>query len=169
MSKAVGIQIPQLTRYAFDTVLYDLLCTLWLHSTDCAYKLEFWDIAEEKILHQLDLHEPILGLRLTDKYLLILLEDRVVCVENAWSKVQQRIVPGIIRSIYNTGSNPHALACINGDIMVLPGQTPGQAQITSLADKTKRIIPAHNSALKAMALSKDGKLLATAGEQVRRS
>jgi len=140
---------------------------LWLHLTDWTYKIEFWDIAEERMLHQLDLHEPILGLRLTDKYLLVLLEDRLVCIENAWSKAQQRVIPGIVRGIYNTGSNPHALACINGDIMVLPGQTPGQAQITSLADKSKRIIPAHNSALRAIALSKDGKLLATAGEQAK--
>lgn len=96
----------------------------------------------------------------------MILDRRVVCMDYTMSEKDGSIAPSIVRSIYDTSRNPHALCCISGDTMALPGLTSGQAQIVNLRDRRKRVIPAHNSALRAMALSKDGELLATAGEPV---
>ncbi|KAL1310687.1 hypothetical protein AAFC00_000948 [Neodothiora populina] len=128
-------------------------------------EVEFWDTLDDRLLAHLDMSESILGIRVTAKYFVIILEGRVVCMDYVYSEQDAAIIPGGVRGIYDTALNPYALCCISGDTLALPGLTSGQAQIVHLADKRKRVIPAHNSALRAIALSKDGEVLATAGEQ----
>ena len=101
------------------------------------------------------------------KLFIIILIDRTICMEYTAMKDDGSFGPGSVRGLYNTASNPHALCCVSGDVIVLPGLTSGQAQILKLSDKSKKIVPAHSSSLRQIALSRDGEVLATASEQVR--
>lgn len=103
---------------------------------------------------------------MTTKYFTVILEDRTVCFEYGIVKESGLCGPTFVRGLYNTARNPYALCCISGDTMILPGLTPGQVQIIKPSDKTKKIIRAHNSSLSQLDLSRDGELIATAGEKV---
>ena len=49
--------------------------------------------------------------------------------------------------------------------MAFPGRTPGQVQLVEISTGNVSIIPAHGSPLRAMTLSSDGEILATASEK----
>ncbi|KAF2398141.1 YVTN repeat-like/Quino protein amine dehydrogenase [Trichodelitschia bisporula] len=66
--------------------------------------------------------------------------------------------------IYDTASNPRGLCCLGQKRLIFPGRTKGQVQIVHIGSKTIDIIPAHTSALSALALSKDETLLATTSD-----
>ena len=69
-------------------------------------------------------------------------------------------------SVFETAYNPLGLCCLGSKIVVFPGRTPGQVQLVELGTGNVSIIPAHSSPLRAMALSPDGEVLATASETV---
>lgn len=50
--------------------------------------------------------------------------------------------------------------------MAFPGRTHGQVQVVELESGNVSIIPAHSSALRAIEISPDGELMATASEMV---
>ena len=50
--------------------------------------------------------------------------------------------------------------------MAFPGRTPGQVQMVEIGTGNVSIIPAHGSPLRAMDLSPNGEILATASETV---
>lgn len=51
--------------------------------------------------------------------------------------------------------------------MVLPGRSAGQLQIVDLKTKNVQIVPAHSSMLRAMDLSPNEELVASASDKVR--
>jgi hypothetical protein len=67
-------------------------------------------------------------------------------------------------AIFETTNNPFGLCCLGDKVIVFPGRTPGQVQLVELATRNVSIIPAHGNPLKALELSKDGEVLATASE-----
>jgi WD repeat-containing protein 45 len=67
---------------------------------------------------------------------------------------------------FETANNPFGLCCLGKRVFAFPGRTPGQVQLVELANRNVSIIPAHSSPLKALALSPDGEILATASENV---
>lgn len=137
--------------------------------TDLA-QVELWDMMEIKKLAELDLSEPILGIRMTTKRFFIILIDRTICLEYAVSPDRTLRGFGGVRGLYNTASNPYALCCIGGDTIALPGLTSGhsqgQVQVLNLSEKSKKIVAAHDSPIRQIALSNDGEVLATTSEQV---
>ena len=58
------------------------------------------------------------------------------------------------------------LACLGNKLIAFPGRSPGQVQLVELETGNVSIIPAHSTPLRAMALSPDGEVLATASEAV---
>lgn len=66
---------------------------------------------------------------------------------------------------FETTNNPFGLCCLNQDIVVFPGRTPGHIQVSELATGNVSIIPAHSSALRALSISQDGSIIASASEQ----
>lgn len=58
------------------------------------------------------------------------------------------------------------LACLGSKLIAFPGRSPGQVQLVELETGNVSIIPAHSTPLRAMALSPDGEVLATASEAV---
>lgn len=67
-------------------------------------------------------------------------------------------------SEYETANNPLGLCCLGSKIIAFPGRTPGQVQLVEIATGNISIIPAHSSPLRAIELSPDGEVLATASE-----
>lgn len=147
----------------------------------------FWDAVLELEVCKFDLHEPILGLRISSKYLAVLLVERTILFE--YQKIEapkktspsasgmasststekgvtsEKIVaPNKVKALYQTSTNIHALACLGKDVLLLPAQSIGQVQVIGLTSGTKRILRAHKSALGSFTLSEDDSILATSSE-----
>jgi WD repeat-containing protein 45 len=136
----------------------------------------WWDALLGKEVHRFDLHEPIRGLRLNGRRLIVLLEKRAVVFR--WDELEaspedERILkakgvglrgPNYALCIVPTGQNDRALASLRGDLLVLPSLTPGQCQLVPLKGGSKRVVPAAEHNLAWLTLSDDGSLLATASE-----
>lgn len=69
-------------------------------------------------------------------------------------------------SVFETTDNPLGLACLGQKLLAFPGRTMGQVQCVDLETGKVTIIPAHSTPLRAMTLSPDGEVLATASEAV---
>lgn len=69
-------------------------------------------------------------------------------------------------SVFETADNTLGLCCLGSKVVAFPGRTPGQVQMVELETGNVSIIPAHGSPLRAMDLSPDGEMLATASETV---
>lgn len=69
-------------------------------------------------------------------------------------------------SVFETADNPLGLCCLGERVLAFPGRTPGQLQIVELGSGNVSFILAHGSPLRAMDLSPDGEVLATASETV---
>ena len=67
---------------------------------------------------------------------------------------------------YETTSNPLGLCCLGSRVLVFPGRSKGQLQIINLTSLKVAILPAHSSSLRAMTLSPDEDLVASASETV---
>ncbi|KAK0357101.1 Phosphatidylinositol 3,5-bisphosphate-binding protein [Friedmanniomyces endolithicus] len=144
----------------------------------------FWDAVLGKETARFHLHEPVLGVRLSGRWMVVVLRERTVVFE--YQDLQPRKSPSSpadgtgseksdvdevprgpnkVKALYATSTNDHALACLRGDLLVLPAQSTGQVQLIPLSGGSKRVLRAHNSSLRCLAVSDDGTLLATASEQ----
>jgi hypothetical protein len=128
-------------------------------------KLEFWDLVEKKKLKELNFGEPIVAIRVTTKYCIVVLVDRSISLEYTKDPDTSSINLGTVKALYRTASNPYGLCCIRGDSLALPGETPGQVQVLTLSSKDKKVFKAHEQSLRQMAMSRDGNIIATASSQ----
>ena len=69
-------------------------------------------------------------------------------------------------SVFETADNLNGLCCLGTKIVAFPGNAPGRVQLVEIDTGNVSIIPAHGSPLRAMELSPDGQVLATASETV---
>lgn len=69
-------------------------------------------------------------------------------------------------AVFETTDNPLGLACLGQKLLAFPGRSPGQIQMVELETGNVSILPAHSTPLRAMTLSPDGEVLATASESV---
>jgi WD repeat-containing protein 45 len=69
-------------------------------------------------------------------------------------------------SVFETADNPLGLCCLSAKLLAFPGRTPGQVQLVETETGNVTIVPAHSSSLRAIEISPDGELMATASETV---
>ncbi|KAJ5958523.1 uncharacterized protein N7479_005673 [Penicillium vulpinum] len=119
-------------------------------------KLVIWDDAKQKAAITLEFRTSVLGVRLSKSKIVAVLLNSVHVF--AFSNPPQKL------SVFETSDNPLGLACLDHKVLAFPGRSPGQVQIIELETGNISIIPAHSTPLRAMALSPNGKLLATASE-----
>ncbi|KAJ5794902.1 hypothetical protein N7457_001501 [Penicillium paradoxum] len=119
-------------------------------------KLVIWDDAKQKVAITLEFRTSVLGVRLSKSKIVAVLLNNVHVF--AFSNPPQKL------SVFETSDNPLGLACLDQKLLAFPGRSPGQVQMIELETGNISIIPAHSTPLRAMALSPDGKLLATASE-----
>ncbi|RDA95357.1 hypothetical protein CP533_3481 [Ophiocordyceps camponoti-saundersi (nom. inval.)] len=119
-------------------------------------KAIIWDDMKGKVALDITALQPIRGIRLG--------RERVVVVLQTSVRVYAFAKPPELLHVYETADNFLGLCCLAGNKAAFPGRTSGQVQVVDLATGNVSIIPAHSSALKAIQLSSDGKLLASASE-----
>ena len=98
------------------------------------------------------------GVRLSRTHIAIALQNSV--------RVYKFQSPPELWAVFETADNPLGLCCLTAKTLVFPGRTPGQVQLVELATGNVSIIPAHSSSLRAIDISRDGDILATASETV---
>lgn len=118
-----------------------------------------WDDAKQKAVITLEFRTSVLRVRLSKSRIIVALLNSIHVF--AFSNPPQKL------SVFETSDNPLGLACLGKKLLAFPGRSPGQVQLVELETGNVSIIPAHSSPLRAMELSPDGEVLATASEAVR--
>ncbi|KAF2138985.1 uncharacterized protein K452DRAFT_255000 [Aplosporella prunicola CBS 121167] len=120
-------------------------------------KIIIWDESKQRAIITLELRTPVQRIRLTKSHI-------VAALLNSIHLYKFSAPPEKVKE-FETTNNPFGLCCLGNDIVIFPGRTPGQVQVLELATHNVSIIPAHTSALRALSLSSDGTVIATASEQ----
>ena len=122
-------------------------------------KVTIWDDAKQKAVITLEFRTRVNRVRLSRSRIVIALQNSVHMY--AFSSPPEKL------SVFETADNPLGLCCLGTKIVAFPGRSPGQVQLVEIGTGNVSIIPAHGSPLRAMELSPDGEVLATASETVR--
>ncbi|KAI1103201.1 WD40 repeat-like protein [Jackrogersella minutella] len=120
-------------------------------------KVIVWDDSKGKIALELATLTAVRGVQISKSRIAVVLQNSV--------RVYAFHKPPTPLARYETSDNYLGLCCLTEKYLVFPGRTPGQVQVVQLATDSVSIIPAHSSSLRALQLSSDGELLATASEK----
>lgn len=115
-----------------------------------------WDDAKQKAVITLEFRSPVQRVKLSRTRIVIALLNSVHMY--AFASPPEKL------SVFETADNPLGLCCVGTKIVAFPGRTPGQVQMVELDTGNVSIIPAHGAPLRALNLSSDGEILATASE-----
>lgn len=119
-------------------------------------KAVIWDDLKGKVALEITALTAVRGVQLSRERIVVVLQNSV--------RVYSFAKPPDLLHVYETADNFFGLCCLSDKQLVFPGRTPGQVQIVELGTGNVSIIPAHSSPLRAIQLSPDGELLATASE-----
>ncbi|KAF7881700.1 uncharacterized protein EAF02_006388 [Botrytis sinoallii] len=119
-------------------------------------KVIIWDDLKAKVAAQVSVLTSVRGVRITRTHI-------VVALLNSIRVYHFQSIPTLYQA-YETASNPYGLCCLSASILIFPGRTSGQVQVVELNSGNVSIIPAHTGALRALALSRDDEIIATASE-----
>jgi WD repeat-containing protein 45 len=122
-------------------------------------QLILWDDLRSKSVLEISLLTPVRGVQLSKERIVVVLQNSV--------RIYQFAKTPSLLSSYETAHNYWGLCCLSSKRLAFPGRTTGHIQLVTLGSGTVSIIPAHSSAVRAIELSRDGELLATASETVR--
>lgn len=117
-----------------------------------------WDDAKQKVVITLPVFSMVRGVRFSKTHIVVALQNSIR-VYNFKAKPE-------LWHAFETADNHLGLCCLTAKILAFPGRTSGQVQIVELATGNVSIIPAHTSSLRAIDISQDGEILATASETV---
>jgi len=119
-------------------------------------KVIIWDDNKQQAVITLEFRTPVLRVKLSRSRIVVALQNSVHIY--AFSSPPEKL------SIFETADNTLGLCCLGSKILAFPGRTPGQVQMVEIPTGNVSIIPAHGTPLRAMELSSDGEILATASE-----
>ena len=115
-----------------------------------------WDDNKQQAAITLEFRSPVNRIRLSRSRIVVALHNSVHVY--AFSSPPEKI------SVFETADNPLGLCCLGSKIIAFPGRTPGQVQMVEINTGNVSIIPAHSTPLRALELSPNGVILATASE-----
>lgn len=124
-------------------------------------QIQIWNDQQHKVAGSLELKAPVLGVRASKEFLVVVLpfQVNVYRMGNPPQSIQQ----------YDTLENFHGLCSFENNIVATLAINPGHVRIIRPADGdfSPRVtfIPAHNTRLRAVALNKKGDMVATASEK----
>ncbi|KAI9719561.1 MAG: Phosphatidylinositol 3,5-bisphosphate-binding protein [Candelaria pacifica] len=121
-------------------------------------KVIIWDDAKQKAVVTLEFRTQVHRVRLSRSRIVVALQNSVHIY--AFQSPPEKL------SVFETADNHLGLCCLGAQVLAFPGRSPGQVQVVELNRGNVSIIPAHGAPLKALELSPDGKVLATASETV---
>ncbi|CAM1506308.1 Fc.00g059490.m01.CDS01 [Cosmosporella sp. VM-42] len=119
-------------------------------------KTIIWDDLKGKTSLEITTLTAVRGVQLGRERIAIVLQNSV--------RVYSFAKPPDLLHVYETADNMLGLCCLSEKKLAFPGRTAGQIQLVELATGNVSIIPAHSSSLKAIAISPDGELMASASE-----
>ncbi|UNI13766.1 Phosphatidylinositol 3,5-bisphosphate-binding protein, variant 2 [Purpureocillium takamizusanense] len=119
-------------------------------------KAIIWDDMKGKVALEIAALSSVRGVQLGRERIIVVLQNSV--------RIYSFAKPPTLLHVYETADNYLGLCCLSEKKIAFPGRTVGQIQLVDLATGNVSIIPAHSSALKAIQLSPDGELLASASE-----
>ncbi|KAI1337231.1 WD40 repeat-like protein [Xylariaceae sp. FL0016] len=120
-------------------------------------KVIIWDDSKSKVALEIATLTAVRGVQISKTRVVVVLQNSV--------RVYAFEKPPKPLARYETADNLLGLCCLTDKYLVFPGRTPGQVQVVQLATDSVSIIPAHSSSLRALQLSSDGEMLATASEK----
>ncbi|KAI0118287.1 WD40 repeat-like protein [Nemania sp. FL0031] len=120
-------------------------------------KVIIWDDSKGKVAFEIAALTAVRGVQITKTRVVVVLQNSVRLY--AFEKPPKPLAK------YETADNLLGLCCLTDKYLVFPGRTPGHVQVVQLATDSVSILPAHSSSLRAIQLSADGELLATASEK----
>jgi WD40 repeat protein len=129
----------------------------WVFVNADSYEVQIWNDKNEVVSTSLEFKTTILRVRISQSHLIVVLLNSV--------GIYNMKIPVEKVADHETANNPFGLCCLGKEIVAFPGRTPGQVRLYNLKDKNVSIISAHNSPLRALALSAKGDMVATASEQ----
>lgn len=115
-----------------------------------------WDAAKQKVAIAMEFRTEVYRVRLSRTHIVVVLQNSVQLYK--FSSPPEKL------AVYETASNVNGTCCLGKKVVAFPGRTPGQVQLVELDSRNVSIIPAHSSALRALALSPDGETLVTASD-----
>ncbi|KZF22970.1 YVTN repeat-like/Quino protein amine dehydrogenase [Xylona heveae TC161] len=119
-------------------------------------KVIIWDDAKQKVVITLEFRTQVHRVRLSRTRIVVALQNSIHVY--AFSSPPEKL------SVFETADNLLGLCCLGSKILAFPGRSPGQVQLVEIASGNVSIIPAHGTPLRALELSPDGEILATASE-----
>ncbi|KAL4423750.1 hypothetical protein ABPG75_001051 [Micractinium tetrahymenae] len=123
-------------------------------------KVMIWDDHQGRAIGELSFRNSVHAVRLRKDRIAVALEHRVLVYNFADLRLLHTI---------ETLTNPSGLLALSPSadaaVLACPGLHPGQVRVELYDTRRTKFIPAHNSSLAALALSNNGKLLATASEK----
>jgi hypothetical protein len=117
-----------------------------------------WDDLKQRPVMGLDFRTQVLKVRLSRTRIVVALQNSIHVY--AFSSPPEKL------STYETTDNFNGLCCLGTEHIVFPGTAAGRVQLVGIKTGNISIIAAHTSSLKAMELSPDGQILATASDNV---
>lgn len=117
-----------------------------------------WDDSKRKIATQLSVLTSVRGVRISRAHIVVALLNSI--------RVYHFQATPILYQAFETAANPYGLCCLGTKNLIFPGRTSGQVQVVELRTGNVSIIPAHSGALRALSLSRDEEVIATASETV---
>ncbi|PHH67297.1 hypothetical protein CDD81_77 [Ophiocordyceps australis] len=119
-------------------------------------KAVIWDDMKAKVALDITALGAVRGVKLGRERILVVLHNNV--------RIYSFAKPPELLHVYETADNPLGLCCLADKTAAFPGRTPGHIQVVDLTTDNVSIVPAHSSPLKALQLSTNGELLASASE-----
>ncbi|TQS35443.1 hypothetical protein Golomagni_04136 [Golovinomyces magnicellulatus] len=119
-------------------------------------KVIVWDDAKHKIALRISNPTNVLGIRMSKKHIIVILQNSV--------HTYKFHNPPELWHTFETTDNFLGLCCLESNILAFPGRTIGQVQLVELDTGNVKILLAHGSPLRALGLSLNGQILATASE-----
>jgi len=121
-------------------------------------QLVLWDDLKSKTALEISALTPVRGVQLSKERIIVVLQNSV--------RVYKFAKPPSLLASYETAHNPWGICCLSPKTIAFPGRTSGHVQLVEIPSGNVSIIPAHSSSVRAIQLSPDGQLLATASETV---
>ncbi|SPO00208.1 probable HSV2 Phosphatidylinositol 3,5-bisphosphate-binding protein [Cephalotrichum gorgonifer] len=119
-------------------------------------KAIIWDDLAGKVAIEISTLSTVRGVQLSRSRIAIVLQNSV--------RLYSFEKPPNLVSVYETADNALGLCSLSDKVLAFPGRTAGQIQLVDVGTGNVSIIPAHSSPLRAIQLSPDGELLATASD-----
>lgn len=128
-----------------------------IEHADASFEVQIWNDSTQRVVTSLEFKTPVQRVRISNTHIIVVLLNKV--------GVYRMKVPPEKVADYETVNNPFGLCEMSKNIVAFPGRTVGQVKLFDLNTSNVSIFPAHESPLRAVGISKNADLIATASEK----